>query len=173
MYVWLKNNILFSKKRRFSCLSSTEHDVMARINDISLKTQDIPQKLASFESIRLILQVDYKNMYVCLKNNLLFSRNLDFRDSRIRNSIFCIWSMISLWKLKIFVQNLSNSIALVYLCTWTTKTYIFLWKIIFYSRRIIHIRASRLRYTIIWQWTISLWKLKIFVQKWSHPIVLV
>ena len=42
------------------------------INDNSLKTQDIRSKLVSFDIIRLTLEVDHKNMYVCMKNALLF-----------------------------------------------------------------------------------------------------
>ena len=74
MYLSLKNNFLFSKKRRCSCLSPTEHDILDMIDDYSSKTQDIRSKLVSFDSIRFTLQLDHKNMYFSLKNNLLFSK---------------------------------------------------------------------------------------------------
>ena len=68
----LKNNFLFSKKPRFSCLSLKEYYILDVIDDNSLKTQDIRFKLVSFDSICLTLQVNIKNMYLSLKNNLLF-----------------------------------------------------------------------------------------------------
>ena len=68
----LKNNLLFSKKPRFSCLSLTEYYVLAMIDDNALKTQDIRFKRVSFDSIRLTLQVNIKTMYLSLKNNFLF-----------------------------------------------------------------------------------------------------
>ena len=52
MYLSLKNNLLFPKKRRFSCLSPTEYDILDMIEDNSLKTQDIRFKLVAFHSIR-------------------------------------------------------------------------------------------------------------------------
>ena len=60
MYVWLKNNHLLSKKFRFSCLSSNEHDILNMIGDKSLKTQDISSKFVSFDCICLTLQVNHK-----------------------------------------------------------------------------------------------------------------
>ena len=55
MYLCLKNNILFSVKRRLSCHSNTEYNVLAIIDDSSLKIQDICPKLVSFDSILLTL----------------------------------------------------------------------------------------------------------------------
>ena len=52
MYLFLRNNLLFSKKRRFLCISPTEYDVLAKIDDNSLKTRVIPSKLVSIDSIR-------------------------------------------------------------------------------------------------------------------------
>ena len=72
MYLSLKNNLLFSKKPRFSCLSLTELYVLAMIKDNSLKTQDIRFKLLSFDSILLTLQLSIKNIYLSRKNNFLF-----------------------------------------------------------------------------------------------------
>ena len=49
-----------------------EHEILAMIDDNSLKTQDILSNLVAFDSIRLTLQVYYKNMYLSVKNNLLY-----------------------------------------------------------------------------------------------------
>ena len=74
MYFSLKNNLFFSKKCWFLFLPSLGLDILDMIDDIVSKTQDIPSKLVSFNSIRLTLQVDLKNMYLWLKNKLLFSK---------------------------------------------------------------------------------------------------
>ena len=68
MYLSLKNYILISKKRRFSCLSHTENDILDMTEDNSLQTRDICSKLVAFDSIRLTIQV--RNMYLLLKNIL-------------------------------------------------------------------------------------------------------
>ena len=73
----MKNILLVAKKRRFSRLSPTGHDILAVIDDNTLKSQDIHSKLVAFDSIRLTLQVNIKNMYLSLKNNLLFSGKHD------------------------------------------------------------------------------------------------
>ena len=78
MYLWLKSNLLFSKKLWFSCLYSMEQDILDMIGNKSLKTQDIPLKLVSFDSICLTLQENHKNMYLSLKNNLLSSNKCRF-----------------------------------------------------------------------------------------------
>ena len=104
------------------------------IDDNSLKTQDIRLKLVSFDSIRLSLRVNIKIMYLSLKNNFLFSK--EHRLSCLSLTEYCIWiwSMKTLWKLKIFASKLTHSIAFVYLYKVTSKTCIFPWKIITYSR---------------------------------------
>ena len=43
------------------------------IDENSLKTKDIRFKVDSFDSIRLSLQGHFKNMYLSMKNNNLFS----------------------------------------------------------------------------------------------------
>ena len=70
--------MLFSEKLRFLCLSPTEHDILSIIDDNFLKTQVIRFKLVAFDCIRLILQVNTKNMYLSLKNNILLSKKLEF-----------------------------------------------------------------------------------------------
>ena len=86
MYVSLRNNDLFSKKRHFSFISPTEHDILGTIDYNSLKTSDVHSKIVSVVSIRWTVQAQHKNMCVSLRNNDLFS-----------NTTFCIWSMITLW----------------------------------------------------------------------------
>ena len=50
-----------------------------------LKTHRIRSKQALLASIRLTLQVRYKNMYLSLKNKVLHRKTIDFRDSRLLN----------------------------------------------------------------------------------------
>ena len=78
MWVSLRNSDLFKKKRRFSCISPTEHDILGMIKDNSLKTRVIPSKLVSIDSIRWTLQAEHKNMCVSLRNNDLFSKKRRF-----------------------------------------------------------------------------------------------
>ena len=78
MYGWLKNNLLFSKKLRLSCLSHMVHDILDVIDGISSETKDIPSMLVSFYVIRLTQQVGHKNMHVRLKNYILFAKKLPF-----------------------------------------------------------------------------------------------
>ena len=66
------NNQLFSKKRRFSCISRMEHDYLGKIDDNSLKTRVIPLKLVSIDGIRWTLQAEHKNMCVSWRNNDLY-----------------------------------------------------------------------------------------------------
>ena len=72
MHVSLRNNYLYSKKRRISCISPAEHDIFGMIDDKSLKTRVLASKLASFDRIRLTLLAEHKNMCVSLRNNDLF-----------------------------------------------------------------------------------------------------
>ena len=67
MWVFVRNNDLISKKRRFSRNSQTEHDILGMIDDNSLKTNVIPSKLASLDSVRWTLQAEHKNICVCEK----------------------------------------------------------------------------------------------------------
>ena len=56
------------------------------IDDYSLKTLDIPSKLASLDSIRLTLHVDHKDMNLSLNNNISSSKNTHskfFRESTV------------------------------------------------------------------------------------------
>ena len=76
MYFSLKNNILFSKIHRLSCLSPTNHDILDMIDNNTLQTRDILSKLVAFDSIHLTLPVNNKNVYLLLKNNLYSQRNL-------------------------------------------------------------------------------------------------
>ena len=74
-YLSMKKNVLLSKKFRFSCLSSTEHYILAMIDDNSLKTQDIRSKLAAFDRIHLFLQVNIKTcIFRWKKISVWFSR---------------------------------------------------------------------------------------------------
>ena len=66
---------------------------MLAINDNnSMKTQDIRFKLVSFDSIRLTLQLNIRNIYISLLNNILFSKNL--RLSCISHTEYLILAMI-------------------------------------------------------------------------------
>ena len=58
------------------------------IDDNYLETKDTPYKLVSFYSIRLTLQANIKNMYLSLKIIFYSQRNLEFRASPLRNTIF-------------------------------------------------------------------------------------
>ena len=78
MCVSLRNNDLFLKKLRFSCISQTEHDYLGKIDDNSLKTRVIPSKLASIDSIRWTLEAEHKTMCVSWRNNHLFSKKRRF-----------------------------------------------------------------------------------------------
>ena len=68
---FLLKNPSFSKKRRFSCLSLTEHDILDINDDNALKTQDICFRRVALHSTRLTLQVHTKNMYLSLKYHVL------------------------------------------------------------------------------------------------------
>ena len=48
------------------------------MDDNSLKTEDIRFKLIAFDSVRLTLHVNIKNMYLLLKNNISFPKKLRF-----------------------------------------------------------------------------------------------
>ena len=74
MCVSLRNNDLFSKNHRFSCISPTEYDILCMIGDNSIKTRVIPSKLVSIDSIRWTLHAERKNMCVSPRNNDLFSK---------------------------------------------------------------------------------------------------
>ena len=78
MCVSLRNNDLFLKKRRFSCISRTEHDYLGMIDDNTLKTRVILSKLDSIDSIRCTLQAEHKNIYVSWTNIDLFSKKRKF-----------------------------------------------------------------------------------------------
>ena len=78
MWVSLKNNNLFLKKRRLSCISPTEHDVLGMTKDNSLKTRVSPSKLVSIDSIRWSLQAEHKNMSGSLRNSDLFRKKRRF-----------------------------------------------------------------------------------------------
>ena len=78
MCVSLRNNDLFSNRRRFSCISPTDHDILGMIDDNSLKTRVIASKLASFDRIRVSVRAEHKDMCVSLRNNDLFSKKLRF-----------------------------------------------------------------------------------------------
>ena len=90
MCIFLGINDLFSKKRRFSCISHSEHDILGMTDDTSLKTRVIPLKLVSIDGIRLTLQAGHKNMRVSVSNNDLFSKNHRFSSFRLRNTRFCL-----------------------------------------------------------------------------------
>ena len=51
MSVSLRNNHLFTKKRRFSCISTTEHDILGMTDDNSLNIRVILSKLVSIDRI--------------------------------------------------------------------------------------------------------------------------
>ena len=51
------------------------HDILFMIDDNSLKTLDIPSKLALLDSTCLTLQVDHKDMNLSLNNNISSSKN--------------------------------------------------------------------------------------------------
>ena len=55
-----------------------EHEILIMIDDNSLKIQDIRSKQVAFDRIRINLHVNHRNMYLSLKNNLLFSKKLRF-----------------------------------------------------------------------------------------------
>ena len=74
----LRNSDLFKKKRRFSCISPTEHDILGMIHDNSLKTGVIPSKLVSIDSIRWTLQAEHKNVCGSLINSDLFKKKRRF-----------------------------------------------------------------------------------------------
>ena len=63
----LKNNRLFSQSLRFSSLLHKEYDILAMINDNSLKTQEFHCQLVLFDSIRFALDVHTKNLHLSLK----------------------------------------------------------------------------------------------------------
>ena len=98
MCVSLRNNDLFLKKLRFSCISPTEHDVLVKIDDLSKETRHIPSKLVWIYSIRWTLQAEHKNMCVS-------RRNVDFSAFRKRNTTIWVKLIISLWKLVLFLQK--------------------------------------------------------------------
>ena len=77
MYLSLKDHLLFSKILRFSCLSPTEYHILAMIHNIFLKILDINFNLVSFDSIRLYLQINIKNLYFSLNNILYFTKDKD------------------------------------------------------------------------------------------------
>ena len=62
------------------------------INDNSLKTQDMLFKIESFDIICLTQQVNIKNMYLSLKNKLLFSKKPRF--SCLTVTEYCILDLI-------------------------------------------------------------------------------
>ena len=101
----LLNNDLFSKKRRFSRISPTEHDILGMMDYKSLKNRVNPSKLFSIYNIRLTLLAEHKNMCVSLRNNHLFSKKRRFSCFRQRNTIYWVWLMITLWKFVLFLQN--------------------------------------------------------------------
>ena len=78
MYLSSKNNHLFSKKYRFSCLSPTEHDLLDLIEVNFIKTQDVCSKIVAFYSIRLTIQVNIENMYFRWKIILILEETLIF-----------------------------------------------------------------------------------------------
>ena len=95
MFLWLRNNLLFSKKRRFSCLSNMGHDILCMINDNSMNTQGISWKLVSSDIIRLTLQVDHK---ICILGcTIIFSYRRMFN---FRALAYVILSMIDDYSLK-------------------------------------------------------------------------
>ena len=105
MRVSLRNNDLFSKKRRFSCNSQTEHDYLAKTDDNSLKTHALPSKLVSNDSIRSTLQAKHKNMCFSLRNKDLFSKKRRF--STISPTELVVLANIDeyVWKLVLFLKN--------------------------------------------------------------------
>ena len=86
MCLSLKNNHSFSKKRRFSCSRlPNRRGNFGYDRDNSLKPQDVPSKLVAFYSFCLTLEVNHINVYLSLKNNLLYRKNFAFRASRLQN----------------------------------------------------------------------------------------
>ena len=73
-----RNYDLFSKKRGFSYISPTEHDILGMVDDNSLKTRVIPSKLDSCDRIRWILHAERKNMCVSVRENELLSKKRRF-----------------------------------------------------------------------------------------------
>ena len=102
-----RNNVLFSKKRRFRLISQTEHDILGMIDDNSLNTRVIPSKLASFDRFRWTLQAElYTRICVILWEIMFYSRtNVDFLAFHQRNTTFWVWLMITLWNFVLFLQK--------------------------------------------------------------------
>ena len=208
MCVSLRNSLLFSKKRRFLCISPTEHGIWVRSmmalwklvlflqnrsqsiefaefynqttktwmfrweiifysrrnvdfrafrqritifwvqSIITLKTRVIPSKQVSFDIVPWTLLTDHKNMSVSLRNNLLFSKKRRFSCISRKEHDIWVRSMMTLWKLVLFLQNWYQSIAFIFLYKQTTKTWVFRWEITFYSRRNVDFRAFLQRNTI-------------------------
>ena len=99
MCIFLRINDLFSKKRRFSCISCihSENDILGMTDDKLLKARVILSKLFSIDGIRLTLQAGYMNMRVSVRNSDLFSEKLRFSYiSNTEDEILCMISDNSL-----------------------------------------------------------------------------
>ena len=72
-------------------------------------------------------------------------RNVEFREFWQRNTTLWVWLWISLWKLALFLQNKSQSIAFVEIYKQNKSTSLFLWEILIYSRRNFDFYAFRQR----------------------------
>ena len=145
MSVSVRNNDLFPQKCRFSRNAPTENDILGMIDDNCLKTLVIPSKLASFDRVRWTLQAEYKNMFVSVRNNDLFSMKRRFSRFSITEHDILEVSDDNSWKLVLFVQNFTHSIEFVGFYKQNTRTSMFLWGIMIYSRTNVDFRAFRQR----------------------------
>ena len=161
----LRKRILFSKKSQYSCNSPMEHDILGTIEDISLKPRVIPSKLFSIYSIRWTLRADHKNMWVSLRNSLLFSKKRRFSCiSPTNHNIFGTIDDNSL-KTRVIHSKLVSIDSSRGTLQAEQKTSVFLWEIAFYSRRTLNFREFRQRNTIFCvRSIITLWKLVLFPQ---------
>ena len=103
--VSLRSNDLFLKKRRLSCILPTEHDVLGMIYDNSWKTRLIPSKLVPIDNIRWSLHAEHRNMCASLRNSNLFKKKRRLSCISPTEHDIWQWSMITVWKLVLFLQN--------------------------------------------------------------------
>lgn len=164
MCVSLRTYDLFTKKRRYSCISPTEHDILVMIDDNSLKTRVIPSEIISFDRIRWTLQAEHKNMCVSSRKNDLFTKKRrflcilqtdnDILDTIVDNSL----------KPRYLPSKHVSTDNIRWLYKQNTRTCVFLWEIMIYARKNVDFSAFRRRNTILWVWLmITLWKLLLFL----------
>ena len=164
MCISLRNNDIFSKKRRFSCISPTKQDILGMIDGNALKTRVIPPKLSSIDRILWTLQTKHKNMWVSVRNNDLFTKKRrflcilqtdnDILDTIVDNSL----------KPRYLPSKHVSTDNIRWLYKQNTRTCVFLWEIMIYARKNVDFSAFRRRNTILWVWLmITLWKLLLFL----------